>query len=144
MVTKKETRERLASVPLFEDLSTRELDLFSTVTKRVEHPEGAEIMTEGAEGVGFHLILAGTVSVRRGGRKIATLGKGQFFGELALFDEGTRSATIVAESPVSTLVVTSWDFKALVNHNPKVTWKFLCHLARRLREEQTAADAAVC
>lgn len=144
MVTKKEARERLAAVPLFEGLSRRELDVFATVTKRVEHPAGAEIMSEGADGVGFHLILDGKVAVRRGNRTIATLTQGEFFGEMALFDDGPRSATIIAETPVSTLIVTSWDFKSLVKHNPKVTWKLLSHLARRLRAEQSAADAAVC
>lgn len=144
MVSKKEARQRLAAVPLFEDLSKHELDLLATVTKDVRHPEGAEIMSQGADGVGFHLILEGSVSVRRNGRSIATLNEGDFFGEMSLFDDGQRTATIVATAPVTTLLVTSWDFKPLVRHNPALAWKFLSHMARRLRAEQAVADAAIC
>jgi len=102
---------KLSAVPLFEDLSKRELSRLYRESTIVNHEEGHTIVTEGRGAHGFHLIRSGTAPVVRNGRVLTHLGPGQFFGELALFDTGPRTATIVSETPLQVLVVSRSDFR---------------------------------
>ena len=70
----------------------------------------------------------------RGGEELAKLGPGQYFGELALIDEGTRTATITADSDLKCYGLTSWEFRPLVEGNSHIAWKLLQALAKQLRE----------
>ena len=72
---------------------------------------------------------------------MATLGPGEFFGEMALVDDGPRSASIFADSELTTLVISKWEFRPLVKSHPELAWKLIEHLVVRLREEQTGRDA---
>lgn len=141
MATKKEKVERLARVPLFSDLSKRELGRIVENSKETVHVAGQTVVTEGHEGAGFHLILSGEASVHRGGRKVVTLGPGEYFGEMALLDGGRRTATVVAETDLVTLYIAQWGFKPLVRDNPQMAWKIVVHLTKRLREEQKGRDS---
>jgi CRP/FNR family cyclic AMP-dependent transcriptional regulator len=141
VTSKKEIRENLSRVPLFSELSNKQLDQLLGNSKEVTHTAGDVVVTEGSEGAGFHLILAGTAKVVRNGRKVAALGPGDHFGEMALIDGGRRSATVAADSDLVTLYVSQWDFKPLVQENPKLAWKIVVHLTKRLREEQKGRDA---
>ena len=143
MPNNKEELAKLGAVPLFEDLTKRELSRLYRESKIVNHGEGHTIVVEGRGGHGFHLIRSGTARVLRNGRLLARLGPGKFFGELSLFDSGPRTATIVSETPLEVLVVSRADFRRLVQGNPTLAWKLLAHLACRLREEQSARDAAL-
>lgn len=136
MVTKKDRLEMLRAVPLFGDLSRKELGGILDTAKEVEHDPGDEIVREGATGVGFHLILEGQVRVTRGGRTVARLGPGDFFGEIALLDGGPRTATVTAESALRTLSLTSWEFRPLVEGTPSLAYKLLVHLCGRLRDAE--------
>jgi CRP-like cAMP-binding protein len=97
------------------------------------------VVTEGQLGHEFYLLLSGSASVRRNGRKIATLGPGQYFGEMALLDRGPRSATIVIEEPAELLVIGQREFLAVLDQVPALAHKLLVNMAVRLREADTKA-----
>ncbi len=140
VATKKERLERLGSVRLFEGLSKADLKHLLAISKVVNHAEGHVIINEGDRGAGFHLILEGEARVVRGGRTAVRLGPGEFFGEMALIDEGTRTATVIAATPMTTLSILAWDFRPLVKRRPEMAWKLLVHLTVRLREAQNRED----
>ena len=141
MVTKKERLELLGSVRLFEDLSKADLRFLDDISRIVHHDEGRTIITEGDVGAGFQLILLGEARVVRGGRTVVRLGPGEFFGEMALIDEGPRTATVLAGTPMTTLFIKGWDFRALVKRRPEMAWKLLVHVTGRLRDAQKREDA---
>ncbi len=140
VVTKKERLERLGSVRLFEDLSKADCKYLLDISRVVNHAEGHTIISAGDRGVGFHLILEGEARVVRGGRTAVHLGPGEFFGEMALIDEGARTAAVIAVTPMTTLGIASWDFRPLVKRRPEMAWKLLVHLTGRLREAQKRED----
>ncbi|HYT79090.1 MAG TPA: cyclic nucleotide-binding domain-containing protein [Actinomycetota bacterium] len=123
----------LAGVPIFEELSTKELKSIATASKEVTHRKGAVLAREGDSGVGFFLILDGEVSVAVGGRSLRKMGPGDFFGEISLLDGGPRTATCTAQSEVTTLGITPWTFKRLIEQNPAIASKMLKVMAQRLR-----------
>jgi CRP-like cAMP-binding protein len=137
MASKKEGVERLVSVPLFSTLSKRDVARLWDGMRLVEHEPGDEIVVEGRSGRGFHLIMDGTVRVERKGTKV-TLGAGDFFGEISLIDEGPRTATVTAVTPVTTASMSSWEFRTFTRDKPEILWKLLVHVTGRLREEQSA------
>lgn len=144
MATKQEKLELLGTVPLFSDLSRKDLERVMTTSKEAVHGQGESVVTEGRGGVGFHLIIDGKAKVIRGGRTVATLGPGEFFGEMALVDDAPRSASVVADTDLVTLVISKWEFRPLIRSNPELAWKLIEHLVARVREEQTGRDALVC
>lgn len=123
----------LAGVPIFEELSARELKAIATAAKEVTHRQGAVLAREGDSGVGFFLILDGDVSVAVGGRPVRKMGSGDFFGEISLLDGGPRTATCTAQTDVTTLGITPWTFKRLIEQNPSIASKMLRVMAQRLR-----------
>jgi CRP/FNR family cyclic AMP-dependent transcriptional regulator len=129
----------LSEVQMFSSLNKRELGLVSRVADVVDIPEGTEIMAEGSVGHEFYLILEGEAVVRRDGRKIATLGPGRYFGELALLDRAPRSATIVAGTPIQALVIGQREFLGVLDEVPAVAHKLLVSMASRLRDADTKA-----
>ena len=138
MASKKSATQMLGSVGLFEGLSTKELSQIQKASRQVEFSAGSEIVKEGEEGVGFHLILSGRAKVSVRGRTRKTLGPGKFFGELSLIDRGPRTATVVAETAVKTLSIVSWEFLPLVEKTPSIARKLLVEMCRRLRESEAA------
>jgi CRP/FNR family transcriptional regulator, cyclic AMP receptor protein len=144
LATKQEKLELLGGVPFLSDLSKKDLDKVLAIAKPTVHPDGQEVVTEGRGGVGFHLIIDGKAKVQRGGRTVATLGPGEFFGEMALVDDAPRSASVVADTELTTLVISKWEFRPLVKAHPELAWKLIEHLVVRLREEQTGRDALIC
>ncbi len=141
MATKKEKLDKLAGVPLFSELSKRDLGRILENSKEVDHAAGQTVVTQGHEGAGFHMILSGRAKVVRGGRSVAALGPGEYFGEMALLDGGRRTATVVADTDLVTLYIAQWGFKPLVRDNPQMAWKLVVQLTKRLREEQKGRDA---
>src|SRR5947209_17027901 len=93
--------DHLSNVRLFSALTKRELAVVGRASDEVDVPEGKALVTEGATGHEFFLIVDGRAAVKRGNRKIATLGPGQYFGELALLDRAPRNATVIAETPMT-------------------------------------------
>jgi CRP-like cAMP-binding protein len=131
--------ELLAHVKMFSALNKKELGLISKASDVVTTKAGTEIVTEGSLGHEFYLILTGEATVRRKGRKIATLGPGSYFGEMALLDRGPRSATVVAETEVELVVISQREFMAVLDQVPAVAHKLLVSMAARLRDADTKA-----
>jgi CRP/FNR family cyclic AMP-dependent transcriptional regulator len=132
-VAKTDVVKMLSGVPLFSELSKKELDSLARSTKEVSQKQGVVLAKEGDSGLGFFLIAEGTASVSVGGKPRARMGPGDFFGEISLLDQGPRSATVVAETPVRLIGITQWVFKRLVEQNPSLAWKLLRVMAARLR-----------
>jgi CRP/FNR family cyclic AMP-dependent transcriptional regulator len=132
-VARQDPVKLLASVPIFEELTPKELRSIATASKEVTHREGAVLAREGDSGVGFFLILDGDVSVAVGGRSVRKMGPGDFFGEISLLDGGPRTATCTAQTEVTTLGLTPWTFKRLIEQNPSIASKMLKVMAQRLR-----------
>ncbi len=90
-------------------------------------------MTQGTPGQAFYLVLTGRVEIIRDGQSLGAFGPGDFFGEMSLLDHAPRSATIKALEPTNCLMLSSWDFKALLEKHPSIAVKLLEVLSRRLR-----------
>jgi CRP/FNR family cyclic AMP-dependent transcriptional regulator len=131
--------EALAGVQLFSSLNKKELGLVAKASDVVIADAGTELVAEGSSGHEFYLLLEGEATVRRHGRRIAALGPGDYFGELALLDGGVRSATVTAETPARLLVVGLREFSAVLEDVPAVAHKLLVGMAARLRHADTRA-----
>ena len=127
----------LKNVPLFAELDDRELERLATQFKERSFPAGASVVSEGASGAAFFVIGDGQATVIVHGEERARLEAGDHFGEIALLDEGVRSATVVAETDLRCYGLTPWEFRPFVEEHPQVAWKLLQALARRLRTTQT-------
>jgi CRP/FNR family cyclic AMP-dependent transcriptional regulator len=124
--------ELLRKTPLFSNLSKRELRRVATLADEIDLREGKVLIEEGKRGRQFFVLLEGEAEVRRKGRKVATLGPGDFFGEIALVAGTPTTATVKAISPVRTLVVTAASFRTLLDEERDVQLKVLRALAERL------------
>jgi pyruvate,water dikinase len=125
--------ESIGHVPLFAELSAPDLDAIAGLfTQRVFAP-GETVVKEGSEAAAFYLIDAGTATVTVQGEFRRTLGPGDHFGEIALLDQGVRSATITADTELVCRGLTLWDFRPLVQNNGDLAWTLLQTLARMVR-----------
>jgi CRP-like cAMP-binding protein len=140
-VANREITQQLGKVPLFSGLSQRELEAIVRAGKEVEHRAGHVIAREGDRGIGFFLVLSGEARVSRGGKGLAKLGPGDFFGEISLLDRGPRTATVTASTPIRLLGVTAWVFRGLLTENPSIALKLLEVVAGRLRQVTKARAA---
>ena len=130
--------EVLQNVQLFSTLEQEDMEELARQLHERRFPEGAEVTTEGSTGAGFFVIAAGNAEVLVGGEHRATLGPGDYFGEVALIDDGVRSASIVAATDLLCYGLTPWEFRPFVEEHPKVAWALLQALARRIRESQAS------
>jgi len=126
--------ELLRQVPLFAQCSKRELETIAGIADEVEVGEATELTTQGDRGREFGVIVDGTASVTGDGKQVASLGAGDFFGEIALVSDIPRTATVKATSPVRLLVVSARDFRRLMRESPAVQNKVLQALAHRVAE----------
>jgi CRP-like cAMP-binding protein len=133
--------ETLAAVPLFSSLSSRDLKRLAKRFRSLEFADGESVTIEGKGGVGFFVVLEGGASVTVGSDVVRALGPGDHFGEMALIDEGPRSASVVALGPLRCLGMTPWEFKPFVEDNPKVAWELMRILARRVRDAEARVSA---
>lgn len=131
--------ELLSKVRMFSSLNRKELRLIARTSDVIRVPKGTEIVTEGKLGHEFYLILSGSASVRRGGRKVASLSPGDYFGEMALLDKGPRTASVVAEEDCELLLLGQREFMSVLDQVPPVAHKLLVTMASRLREADSRA-----
>lgn len=126
----------LAEVPLFSACTRAELNHIAQLASYREADAGEVLVREGEESDGFFVIVDGSATVARGGDVVATIGSGEFFGELALLRRGARSATVTVEQPSRLLTIEPRPFQAMVLEHPMVALKMLQVLASRV----TAAE----
>ena len=136
-----DTAALLASVPFFSGLDEKKRKSIATQGKELSYKPGDPIVDEGTMGVGFYLVLDGKAEVRKGTKVLATLGRGQFFGEMSLIDEQPRSADVVAVAPTQCWALTSWVFSAIVKTNPDVALLMLKEMVKRLRSAQSSSGS---
>ena len=128
----------LQRVPLFSDLTTREVQQIARVFKERRFSEGETVIQEGSGGAAFFVIESGEATVTIGGKKRSTLKANDYFGEIALIDDGPRMATITASTELVCYGVTYWDFRPLVEANGVIGWKLLQRMAQMLRDAREA------
>jgi CRP-like cAMP-binding protein len=128
--------ELVRSINLFESLSDRDLERLAHTFKESSFREGDVIATEGQRGVGFFVIAEGTVDYSHQGERIGSGGPGNHFGEVALIDDGPRSATVTAVTDVRAYGLTSWGFRPLVEESAGIAWELLQMMAKRLRASE--------
>ena len=126
--------ELLRRVPLFQGLEDKHLDTLSRTFTDRTFSAGQQVTTEGGGGVGFFVIEDGEAVVTVHGEQRRTLGSGDYFGEVALIDEGSRSASITAKTELKCYGLTPWQFRPLVEENASIAWPLLQQMAKRLRE----------
>jgi CRP-like cAMP-binding protein len=135
--------EFLKRVPLFQGLSDKDLNNLARSFSERSFQAGKELTSEGAGGVGFFVLESGEATVSIDGGERRTLGPGDYFGELALLDGGSRTATVTAKTDGTAYGLTPWEFKPLVEANAALAWPLLQALAARIREiEQRERDSA--
>ena len=122
---------------LFQGLPESELRSLEKQMKIVQHPAGHEIVVKGENGVGFMVILDGTVTVSTVQGKSRKLGPGDSFGEMALLDHEGRSANIKADTDVSLATIPEWNFKPFLKEHPEVAYRLLQVLSQRVRQAET-------
>jgi CRP/FNR family cyclic AMP-dependent transcriptional regulator len=119
-VTARTTDELLARVPLFAGLSKKDLRVVAKLATGLHLKAGSELTHQGASGHEFIIVLGGTVDVLIDGEVVATCGAGDFFGEMALFEDGKRVATVVAKTDVDVEVISRREFSALLIDYPQI------------------------
>jgi CRP/FNR family cyclic AMP-dependent transcriptional regulator len=129
--------EVLMNVPLFAGLEKRDLERLAERFQERTFSEGETVVREGSTGTSFFVIGEGSATVSVGDEVRDTLGPGDYFGEIALVDEGVRSASIVAATDLRCYFLTPWEFRPFVEEHPRLAWSLLQNLARRLRSAQS-------
>jgi CRP-like cAMP-binding protein len=133
---RKDTKvELIGAVPLFANCSKAELQRIASLADELDLGDGATLIREGERGREFLVVVDGTVTVTKGGKKIRDLGAGDFIGEIALISDVPRTATVTATSPVRLLVVTDRAFRGLVEEMPSIATKVLQSLGERLHAD---------
>ena len=134
--------ESLRRAPLFEGLSKDELQHLAKRTEDLEVEAGRVLCREGEPAQEFFVIIDGEVEVMRDGRSIRRLGRGEFFGEIALLEDLPRTATVTAATPLRFFVLTRQSFWGMVDGMPEVERKILRTLAKRVvSDDPTLARA---
>jgi CRP/FNR family transcriptional regulator, cyclic AMP receptor protein len=129
--------DHLASVSLFSTCTKKELQAVARAGDELVLPAGKVLCEQGTLGREAFVIIAGSAEVRRNDKKIATVGPGTCVGELALLDHGPRTATVIAESEVTALVIGVREFASIIDEVPSIAHKLLKALATRIRDLDT-------
>lgn len=133
--------EMLKSVPIFSELGRRDLDRVGKLMVPRTVRSGEVIIKEGDQAAGFFIISTGKVEVVHDAdgkaEKLAELGPGDFFGEMALFEGFPRNATVRATEDTECLAMTRWDFTAEMKNHPEIAVGMVPVLVRRLREVES-------
>lgn len=129
----------LRTVPLFRAIDDADLEALDRALDLVEHGPGETVIHDGSRGSSLFLVFEGDLAVRKGGRELARLRRGDCVGEMALVDPAPRAADVVALTPCHLLRMTKDAFEQLVESNPRVLLELCRIFARRLRQTQAIA-----
>ena len=139
-VSKARYLEHLRTVPMFANCTKKQLDQVARIVTELQITKGSTLMVEGEMVHEFVIIESGTASVRRGGRKIATVGKGDVVGELALILRRPRTATVIADTDLNILVVDERSFNTLLDDVPGLARQLLHTVAERMADNAKPAS----
>jgi CRP/FNR family transcriptional regulator, cyclic AMP receptor protein len=128
----------LSKVSIFAGLRRKQLEQIIKASKELSYKEGKVVAEAGSLGVAFFMVLEGKLEVRRRGKVLARLGKGDFFGEMALLNNQPRIADVVAVGPTRCLVLSAWSFSALVKDDPAIALALMKVMAKRLSDNKAA------
>ena len=123
----------LKKVPLFSGLDNRELQQIAASMRERRVSAGDVVLEQGAGGAGFFVVDQGEADVTVDGKPVASVGPGDYFGEIALLTGSDRTATVTAKTDMLCYGMTPWDFKPLVESNSAIAWKLLTAMAQKLR-----------
>jgi CRP-like cAMP-binding protein len=126
--------EVLATIPLFENLSAKQLAAVDGLVTQLDVAQGRELIREGQPGREFFIVVDGEAEVRRGGEVVAVRGPGTFFGEMALLLDRPRNASVVALTDMTIEVIERRDFRRLLDEFPDLYEPLLQATAQRLAE----------
>jgi len=138
-VSKDPKVELLRGVPLFGSCDSMGLEHIISLFDEVDVPDGYVIAREGLREGQFAIIVDGTVRLERAGKVFQRIGPGQYLGEMALIDDGPRTASAVSEGPVKLLVMGPKEFQSLVNDSVAIRASIFENLARRIRSYEPEA-----
>lgn len=127
---------QLKTVPLFAGLDRKELEMLAHLLKEHHYRAGTPIVEAGSAGHGLYVVKEGRAVVRKNGRTVARLGPGEFFGEIAVLDDGPRTADVIAETDTVCLTLVAWEVRPLLMENASLTFKMLMEMVRRQRAER--------
>jgi CRP/FNR family cyclic AMP-dependent transcriptional regulator len=126
----------LKKIPLFAGLDQRELKRLRSSFNERTFDAGEPVAVEGEAGAGFFVIESGEAVVTVHGDERGRLGPGDYFGDVAMIDQGDRTATIQADSDLKCYGLTFWDFRPLVESDARIAWPLLQAMAKRLRDAE--------
>ena len=127
----RETASALVGAPIFAGLDLPEIRDILDSFEEVRFPSSRRVLLEGLRGSDFFLLVSGTAAVLVDDRRVATLGPGDFFGEMAILGTGLRTASIRAETPLHCLVLPNGKLEQLLLDHPKLSLGLLHSLVGR-------------
>jgi len=128
----------LKRVPLFAGCTKGELRALARTADELDLREGTVLTREGRPGREFFVLIGGSATVTKSGKKVADLGAGDWFGEIALITNSPRTATVVATSAVDVLVITDRSFRTVVETMPSIALKVLAGVGERLAKDASS------
>ena len=137
MAADPEIVQALGKTDLFAGLSKKHLASIASQARLVHHQPGKDITEQGGGAAGFHLIKEGTASVKVSGHERPSLGPGDYFGEISMIDGKPRSATVHADTDMTTISIPSWSFHPILEEEPEVARILLKVLCARLRAAES-------
>lgn len=141
MTTEPDYIALLRAVPLFSAVPRASLDRVAELASEVTHDAGHVVLRQGAGAHALHVIIEGEASVEADGRLVATLGPGDYFGEIAVIDRSKRSASVIAVTRLRVLAIDAISFRRLVKTDGELAMTLLDAMAARLRDlDEKLAD----
>lgn len=140
-MTKDERVERLRSVPLFSGCTEKQLAFIASRVEDMDFPAGKVMTEQGKSGGEFFIVLSGEAEVQRDGRVVDTIVPFDHFGEIALLDNGPRTATVVAKTPLRCLVLSPRQFQDVLHQDAEIAVHLLHDVTKRLRAVAERARA---
>jgi CRP-like cAMP-binding protein len=135
-----DAQDAVRSAPLFAQLSKRDVKQLAASLHETTFAPGTVIMESGKPGVGFFLIADGSATVSVNGKAVQVLKPGDHFGEVALIDEGLRTAEVIADTELKCYALAAWQFRPFVRDHPDVAWALMQSLVHRLVRSPRADD----
>ncbi len=134
MAELKNSLKHLRYSPLFSSCSSKDLEKIAKAGERITFEKGEILTKQGDPGKEAFIILSGKATVKRSGKKVATISTGSVVGELSLLDHGPRTATVTCETECQVLVISRGNFLRVIDKVPALTHKLFAALATRIRD----------